>query len=184
MTSVKPGPAVNRPRRSTVAAAPAPEQSRWLSKDERAAWLSAAAIMITLPTALDARLQHEADLTFFEYMVLSVLSERADRTMQMSDIAAGVSASLPRLSRVATKLEDRGLLFRNRIPGSGRRTNVTLTDAGYAKVVAAAPGHVTAVREYFLDALDSADLAMLSRIGVSVAGRINPERPFVHGAVG
>ena len=181
---MKPDPALDQPRHPTITPTPAREQTRWLGKQERAAWLAAAAIMISLPTALDARLQHEANLTFFEYMVLSVLSERADRTMQMSDIAAGVSASLPRLSHVVTKLENRGLLRRRRMPGSGRRTNATLTDAGYAKVAAAAPGHVTAVREYFLDALEPADLAMLSRIGVSVAGRINPDRPFLHGAVG
>jgi DNA-binding MarR family transcriptional regulator len=138
--------------------------------------------MTTLPAALDARLRQEADLTFIEYMVLAVLSERADRTMQMSDIAAGVSASLSRLSHVVTRLEKRGLLCRARIPGSGQRTNATLTDAGYAKVVATAPGHVTAVRDYFVDALEPSDLATMQRIGKGVAKRINPERPFLHGA--
>lgn len=137
--------------------------------------------MITLPAALDARLQRDADLTFFEYMVLAVLSERADRTMQMSDIAAGVSASLSRLSHVVARLEKRGLLYRERVPGAGRRTNATLTDAGYAQVVAAAPDHVAAVRDYFVDALNSADVATMQRIGRAVAGRINPERPFLHG---
>ena len=137
--------------------------------------------MTTLPAALDARLQQDADLTFFEYMVLAVLSERADRTMQMSDIAAGVSASLSRLSHVVARLEKRGLLYRERVPGSGRRTNATLTDAGYAQVVAAAPDHVAAVRDYFVDALNSADVATMQRIGRAVAARINPERPFLHG---
>ena len=157
------------------------EPPRWLSPDERTAWLAVAALMVSLPAALDTRLQQEADLTLFEYMVLSVLSERDGRTMQMSEIAAGVSASLSRLSHVATRLEARGLLSRSRIPGSGRRTSATLTDAGHAKVVAAAPGHVTAVREYLMDTLEPADLGTLRRIGVAVAGRINPERPFLHG---
>lgn len=154
----------------------------WLDDDERAAWLAVAAIMITLPAALDARLRREVDVTFFEYLVLSVLSERGDRTMQLSEIAAGVSASLSRLSHVVTRLEKRGLLCRGRLPGSGRRTSAALTDAGYAVVVAAAPGHVAAVREYFMDTLERADLAALHRIGVAVAGRIDPERPFLHGA--
>lgn len=155
---------------------------RWLSEEERAAWLATAAIMITLPAALDARLQQQSDLSLFEYMVLSVLSERADRTMRMSDIAAGVSASLSRLSHVATRLEKQGLLRRSRVPGAGRRTDATLTDAGYAKVVAAAPDHVTAVRDFFVDALTPDDVAVMQRIGVAVAGRINPDRPFLHGA--
>lgn len=157
------------------------DAERWLGDDERAAWLAAAAVIFTLPAALDARLEHDANLTFFDYMVLSVLSERADRTMQMSDIAAGVSASLSRLSHVVSKLETRGFLHRTRMQGSGRRTSATLTDAGHAKVVAAAPDHVAAVRAYFIDALESADLAMLVRIGADVAERINPGRPITYG---
>ena len=160
------------------------EEPRWLSAEERAAWLSTAAIMITLPAALDARLQREANLTFFEYMVLAVLSEHADRTMQMSDIAAGVSASLSRLSHVVGRLEKQGLLFRARVPGSGRRSSATLTDAGYAKVIAAAPGHVSAVRKLFIDALTPADVVTMQRIGMAVAKRVTPERPFIHGASG
>lgn len=155
--------------------------ARWLDADERAAWLATAALMITLPAALDMRLRRDADLTFFEYLVLSVLSERQDRTMQMSEIAAGVSASLSRLSHVVTKLEKRGLIGRTRLPGSGRRTSATLTDSGYDLVVAAAPGHVAAVREYFMDTLEHADLARLRRIGVAVASRVDPEKPFLHG---
>jgi len=157
------------------------EEPRWLTDEERAAWLATAALMITLPAALDARLQQEAGLTFFEYMVLSVLSERADRTMRMTHIAAGVSASLSRLSHVATRLEERGLLCRTRVAGSGRRTNAKLTELGYAKVVSAAPGHVTAVRDLLLDAARPSDLATLQRIGTAVAARISPERPFHHG---
>lgn len=147
----------------------------------RAAWLSVASIIFTLPAALDTRLQREDDLTFFDYMVLSVLSEQQDRTLQMSEIAAGVSASLSRLSHVATKLEKRGFLARTRLEGSGRRTGVTLTDLGHAKVVSAAPDHVAAVREYVLDALAPEDLSTLSRIGPEIARRINPARPVVYG---
>jgi DNA-binding MarR family transcriptional regulator len=113
-------------------------------------------------------------------MVLSVLSERADRTMQMSDLAAGVSASLSRLSHVVAKLERRGLLVRDRIPGAGRRTSATLTDAGYAQVVAAAPEHLATVRALFLDAAKPADLEVLTRIGADLALRIDPDRRPIH----
>ncbi|MCO8277077.1 MarR family winged helix-turn-helix transcriptional regulator [Actinoplanes sp. TRM 88003] len=146
--------------------------TRWLSPDELAAWLANSAIMISLPAALDARMQRESQMTFFEYMVLSVLSEEPDRTMQMSDLAARTAASLSRLSHVVGRLENRGLLTRARVPGSGRRTNATLTDAGYDQVVAAAPGHVAAVREYLIDGLEPGDLAALRRIGTSVEAAI------------
>ncbi|WP_234380528.1 MarR family winged helix-turn-helix transcriptional regulator [Streptomyces sp. CMB-StM0423] len=127
--------------------------------------------------ALDARMQREAGLTFFEYMVLSVLSEQQARTLQMSALAARTAASLSRLSHVVGRLEKRGLLTRTRIPGSGRRTNATLTEAGYEVVAAAAPGHVAAVREYLIDELEPQELATLSRIGAAVDAAIRREHP-------
>ena len=151
-------------------------QPRWLNSDELAAWLANSAIMISLPAALDARMQRESQMTFFEYMVLSVLSEEPDRTMQMSALAVRTSASLSRLSHVVGRLEKRGLLARSRIPGAGRRTNTTLTEAGYDVVVAAAPGHVAAVREYLIDSLEPRDLIALQRIGAAVDAAINHGR--------
>lgn len=149
------------------------DEPRWLNSDELAAWLANSAIMISLPAALDARMQRESQMTFFEYMVLSVLSEEPDRTMQMSALAVRTSASLSRLSHVVGRLEKRGLLARSRIPGAGRRTNTTLTEAGYDVVVAAAPGHVAAVREYLIDSLEPRDLIALQRIGAAVDAAIN-----------
>lgn len=150
-------------------------ETRWLSRDELAAWLANSAIMIKLPAALDSRMQREAQLTFFEYMVLSVLSEQPERTLRMSDLATRTSASLSRLSHVVGRLERRELLERARIPGSGRRTVAMLTEAGYQVVVAAAPGHVAAVRKYLIDELEPRDLAALRRIGTAVDAAINRE---------
>ncbi|WP_250004655.1 MarR family winged helix-turn-helix transcriptional regulator [Actinoplanes sp. M2I2] len=151
--------------------------TRWLDDEQQNAWRANAAIMIRLPAALDARMQTEAGLTYFEYMVLSSLSEAEDHTMRMSALAARTSSSLPRLLQVAGRLEKRGLLQRSRVPGSGRRTNATLTDAGYAKVVEAAPRHVVAVREYFIDVLEPGDLAALGRIGAAVGVAIDQNTP-------
>lgn len=152
------------------------KEPRWLSDDERAVWMAAAALLIKLPGALDAQLQAEQGLTFFEYMVLAVLSERDDRTLQMSDIATATSSSLSRLSHVVKRLEAQGLLRRERIPGAGRRTNAVLTDVGHAKVVDAAPGHVARVRHLLVDAVAADDLAALRRISETVVERIDPGR--------
>ncbi|MCP2262702.1 MarR family winged helix-turn-helix transcriptional regulator [Promicromonospora thailandica] len=164
-----------RPRQAGSQSRASDVEPRWLNSDELAAWLANSAIMISLPAALDARMQRESQMTFFEYMVLSVLSEEPDRTMQMSALATRTSASLSRLSHVVGRLEKRGLLARSRIPGAGRRTNATLTEAGYDVVVAAAPGHVAAVREYLIDSLEPRDLAALRRIGAAVDAAIHRE---------
>lgn len=150
-----------------------PEQ-QWLEPDERAAWLATAALMIRLPTALDAQLQADSGLSFFEYTVLAALSEQPGRRMQMSDIAAFSSSSLSRLSHTATRLEGRGWLRRERVPGPGRRTEAVLTDSGLELVVRAAPGHVARARDLLIDAVGADDLAALTRVGHAVMGRIDP----------
>jgi DNA-binding MarR family transcriptional regulator len=158
------------PRAKTTAEAAA--EPRWLTEQERAGWLATVALMSRLPAALDARMQSDAGLNFFDYMVLAMLSEQPDRTLQMSELAAVTSASLSRLSHVATRLERQGLLQRRRVPGAGRRTTATLTDTGLAKVVQTAPEHVAAVREFFLDGLTADELATLHTVGVKMTTRL------------
>lgn len=154
----------------------AEESPAWLTEQERAGWLAVAATMTKLPAALDAQLQSDAGLSFFEYMVLAVLCEQPDRSMQMSDIADFASASLSRLSHTAKRLEQQGLLRREQIPGHGRRTRAIVTDAGYAKVVATAPGHVAEVRRLLIDDLTQDELAMLTRVGERVLRTIDGGR--------
>jgi DNA-binding MarR family transcriptional regulator len=145
----------------------------WLDRDEQRAWVANAAVMIRLPAALDARMQRETGLTLFEYLVLSALSMAEEWTLGMSALASETSASLSRLSHVAKRLEERGLLTRERVPGSGRRTCATLTAAGWDEVVASAPSHVQAVRDYFIDVLRPEDLETVQRIGRAVGERLD-----------
>lgn len=155
---------------------------RWLSDDERAAWLAVAALVIKLPAALDTQLQDDEGLSFFEYMVMAVLSELDDRTMQMSEIAAATSSSLSRLSHTAKRLEKQGFLRRERVPGAGRRTNAVLTDAGYDKVAAAAPAHVMRVRELLIDTVGTERLKVLREVGDLVLGQVCPSSNITKGA--
>jgi DNA-binding MarR family transcriptional regulator len=153
------------------------DEPRWLDADERAAWLSLAGVVTLLPAALDAQLQRDADLSHFEYMVLAMLSERPTRTARMSELAALANGSLSRLSHVARRLEDEGYLVRQACAEDRRATNAVLTDSGYAKVVATAPGHVTAVRRFVFDALDPEQREQLRSIGQRILGRVNPDGP-------
>ena len=150
-------------------------EPRWLDADERAAWLSLAGVVTLLPAALDSQLQRDADLNHFEYMVLAMLSERPTRTARMSELATLANGSLSRLSHVARRLENQGYLVRQGCAEDRRATNAVLTDEGYAKVVATAPGHVTAVRRLVFDALDLEQRDQLRSIGERILGRVNPD---------
>ena len=57
-----------------------------------------------------------------------------------------------------------------------RSTVATLTDAGWDKVVAAAPGHVAAVRRLLVDRLSPAQLAALREVGEMVAREVLGDR--------
>jgi len=149
-------------------------EPRWLDPDERAAWLSLAGVVTLLPAALDAQLQRDAGLSHFEYMVLAMLSERPTRTVRMSELAGLANGSLSRLSHVARRLEEQGYLVREACTEDRRATNAVLTDAGWDKVVATAPGHVAAVRRLVFDALDPAQRDHLRTIGDVILGRVNP----------
>jgi DNA-binding MarR family transcriptional regulator len=159
---------------STTGPDESPGEPRWLDADERAAWLSLAGVVTLLPAALDAQLQRDADLSHFEYMVLAMLSERPSRTARMSELAGLANGSLSRLSHVARRLEDQGYLVRQACAEDRRATNAVLTEAGYDKVVATAPGHVTAVRRLVFDALDPEQREQLRSIGERILGRVNP----------
>jgi DNA-binding MarR family transcriptional regulator len=146
----------------------------WLTEDERAAWVRLVSVFIKLPAALDAQLQREAGISHFEYMVLSRLSEAPGRTLRMSDLAVLANGSLSRLSHVVTRLERRGWVRREPCPGDGRFTNAVLTDDGWAKVEATAPGHVAAVRELVIDALRPDQIEQLRDISLAIMGRVVP----------
>ena len=147
---------------------------RWLSPDERETWLSLSELVTTLPGTLDTRMQQHAGITFYEYMVMAMLSEQDDRTLQLSELAELTSGSLSRLSHVLTRLEKHGWVVRARSPHNPRARIATLTDQGMAKVTATAPAHVADVREHIFDTMDHDDVLELARILAPVLERLRP----------
>jgi DNA-binding MarR family transcriptional regulator len=149
----------------------------WLDEEEMQAWYAVVSLLTRLPAALDAQLQRDAGISHFEYQVLAGLSMATDRTMRMSVLADFAEGSLPRLSQVVARLEKRGLVHRRPDPADGRFTLATLTDAGWEKVVATAPGHVEEVRRLVFDPLTKAQQRQLRTIGERIAHAVDPDRP-------
>ena len=140
----------------------------WLTDEQQAAWRPFIALLLRLPAALDAQLQRDAGITNFDYLVLSGLSESPNRTLRMSELAAIANSSLSRLSHVVSRLEARGWVRREPCPGDGRFINAVLTDDGWQKVLATAPGHVSAVRELLLASLTEEEFKQLGAISAKV----------------
>lgn len=151
------------------------DEPRWLGPAELTAWLRLLAVVELLPGTLDSQLRRDSGLTHFEYQVLAMLSETPDRVLRMSALAERTNATLPRLSHVVTRMTERGLVERSSCTDDKRATDVVLTDAGWAVLVEAAPGHVALAREAVLDALSPEQVAALSEIADAVLTRLDPE---------
>src|SRR5690242_5116982 len=100
----------------------------WLTADEMRAWRALHAAVVVLPVALDVQLQRDAGISHLEYYALAGLSEQADRTLRLSDLAILTGAELSRISHLIARLEKRGLVQRRPDPDDARYTNAVLTE--------------------------------------------------------
>lgn len=151
------------------------DDTRWLAPEESAAWVRLVAVAELLPGALDAQLLRDAGLTHFEYAALMAIAEAPTRTIRMTELASRTNATLPRLSHVARRLEERGLITRFPCPEDRRATNARITEAGLDLISRAAPGHVETVRTNVLDALTPTQLRQLYEIAGAVLTRLDPD---------
>jgi DNA-binding MarR family transcriptional regulator len=154
----------------TVAAPP-----RWLSAGERHTWLSYLLATQLLEDALDQQMRRDAGLPHGYYLLMAMLSEAPGRSLRMTDLAEITNSSQSRVSHAVARLEEAGLVRREKCPTDRRGNTAVLTDAGYAAVVAAAPGHVEAVRAHLFDALTPEQIQQLTAICEAVVGRLDPD---------
>ncbi|MER5389092.1 MarR family transcriptional regulator [Saccharopolyspora sp. NPDC002686] len=154
-------------------------EPRWLSGEEQCAWRKLATLMTVIPAQLDGQLQRDSGLTHFGYWVLAMLSEHPDRALRMSELAARSNASPSRVSHVVAKLEKDGWVRRHRATSDGRGNVAELTDAGYAKIAASAPGHVAKVRDLIFDGLTEAQVRQLNALCTAMLAHLDPEGELI-----
>ena len=92
---------------------PHAEEPRWLTPEEREAWLFISSIIFNLTRRLENQLQREADLSYVEYMVLAMLSESPELSLTMTELALTTNTLPARLSRVVARLEKDSLVERS-----------------------------------------------------------------------
>jgi DNA-binding MarR family transcriptional regulator len=149
MTDTIPSPAAPA---SPPAAAP-----RWLDADEQAVWRAFLDVSRLLFEQLNRQLSDEAGMSLAEYEILVQLSEAPDRRLRMSELADRVVSSRSRITHTVGRMEERGLVTREACADDGRGVLCVLTDAGFARLEGAAPGHVETVRTIMFDPLERAD---------------------------
>jgi DNA-binding MarR family transcriptional regulator len=153
----------------------AEQDGLWLSHEQLCEWKSLVALLMTVPTSLDAQLKQDAGLNLFEYHILVELAGAPERSRILSELAAQTRGSLSRLSHAVSRLEAAGWVERRSCGGAGRRTEAILTAAGWRKLQQASPGHVREARRLVIDALTAEQLKDLGAAARCIVAVANPE---------
>ena len=136
----------------------------WLSDDEQRVWRAYLQLSGMLTEHLDRELRRDAGMPHTYYQVLAMLSEAPERCLRMTDLAAATWASPSRISHAIDRLQEAGWVNREPAPDDKRGQVARLTDAGLAKLTAAAPGHAAAVRSILFDPLNPQLLAAFGEV--------------------
>jgi DNA-binding MarR family transcriptional regulator len=141
---------------------------RWLSAEEERAWRAYRRMRTRLDLQIARDLARDSHLSESDYDVLSTLTEQPGRTWRASELAAQLLWSTSRLAHHAGRMERRGLIARGECEEDGRGATLTLTDAGWAALRAAAPAHVASVRRHFIDLLTPSQVQCLGEVADQV----------------
>src|SRR5215831_13642191 len=142
--------------------------THWLSDHEQGCWRLFLTACQSLFGSIDAQLQRDSGLPHGYYEILVHLSEAPGRELRMTQLAKASTYSKSRLSHAVTRLSERGWVERRDCPTDRRGQIARLTDAGFAALAAAAPGHVEQVRQSLIDALTPQQLTALSEISRAI----------------
>jgi DNA-binding MarR family transcriptional regulator len=143
-------------------------ETRWLSQDEQCTWRAFLTAMRLLTDQLDRELQRDANMPHTYYEILVALSEAPGRRLRMNQLADLCQSSRSRLSHAVSRLEEAGWVRREACPTDKRGAEAVLTDAGFAAIEAAAPGHVEGVRRHLFDVLTEEQIRQLGEISASI----------------
>ena len=152
--------------------------ARWLSGEQQRHWRAFRNGVALLNDALGRELEEQSCLSVHEYEVLVRLSEAPDRRLRMSELASGIGHSRSRLTHTIARMEQAGPVERRACASDLRGVECVLTEAGFRRLVDAAPGHVASVREHLVDVLSDEQLAALGEAMAVVEHRLRetPER--------
>jgi DNA-binding MarR family transcriptional regulator len=115
-----------------------------------------------LDRRLDNQLRADAGISHLQYVILARLSAAPEGGLRMTELAEALASTKSGLSYQVTQLEAAGLVCRRSCPGDTRGVIAVITDEGRRLLEKAAPGHVAAVRELFIDVLTPGQLAAIA----------------------
>lgn len=121
-------------------------------------------------------LGQDAQLSEADYDVLSDLSETDGHRLRLIDLARQMLWSKSRLSHHIDRMQQRGLVRRERDCAASRAVMVVMTAAGLRAIKSAAPAHVGSVRRHFIDLLTAEQIRALGDAAETVVRHLDAVR--------
>jgi DNA-binding MarR family transcriptional regulator len=149
------------------------DPDRWLddhpepdpfTEEEFHAWRGLIRIRETVTREIDRRLQQHGDLSLADYGVLITLATAPRLRLRMSDLGTQRMLTPSGITRVVTRLEERGLVRREPDSADGRAALAALTRPGLEALRRAQVIHHATVRELLLKRLTPRELNRLAQL--------------------
>jgi DNA-binding MarR family transcriptional regulator len=141
-----------------------------------AAWRVFFECALALPDILDAELEAAGGLSFRWYDVLVQLEE-AGGGVPMNEVASRILASKSGLTRVIDRMEEAGIVRRERPQDDRRVVLVVMTPEGQKALDESRVVHRDGIRRHFTELLGERDLARLKDMLQRVREHVRPLRP-------
>lgn len=135
------------------------------------AWMGLCELVDSVRVAINRDLQGAVGLTLAENLVLCQVAMAPDRRLRMVDIAARLNLVKSAVTKTVDRLEERGLLARERDPGDRRTVHASLTPEGATAFAAAQPAFVRSVDRHFAGGLNRTELRGLHATSAAILRR-------------
>ena len=135
-----------------------------LTAEEFHAWRGLIRLRETAMREIDRKLQQHGGLSLADYGILITLVTAPGLRLRMSELSTRQLLTPSGITRVVTRLEERGLVQREPDPADGRASLAALTRPGLETLRRAQVIHHATVRELFLGRLTPRELDRLAHL--------------------
>ena len=140
-----------------------PSQTRWLDDEEQELWRLLLGAVRKINRGMDETLKAGGEVSASEFAVLVALSEAPEQHLRLHELCTQLEWDRSRASHQVTRMEKRGLLYKEPDAVDARGINVCVTHVGLELLRRAAPEHVESVRRMVFDHLQPEDVPALRR---------------------
>jgi DNA-binding MarR family transcriptional regulator len=146
-----------------------------------AAWAELSGLVDQVRILLNRDLQAAAGLTLAENLVLCQVAMAPEGRLRMAGIASALTIAKSAVTKTVDRLEERGLLRRERDPADRRTVYAALTPAGEKAFAVAQPAYLASVERHFASYLSDTAMHQFRQLSNRVRTSARPDPPGAAG---